>query len=53
MLEREWESPGGEGRTHRVVREEVDGRTAVVLVDAPDGWWGVDAPPRVEVSSGR
>lgn len=43
MLEREWESSSG--RASRIERRDLDGRPAVVLVDAPAGWTGLESIP--------
>lgn len=48
-LEREWVRARGPARRHRVERTKVGDHPAVVLVDAPEGWWGWEDPPGVEI----
>jgi hypothetical protein len=50
VLEREWRGrDGGTPREYRIERSAVGDYPAVLLLDAPRGWLGRIAPPRVEV----
>ena len=49
MLQRHWPTRAQPGRRWRVDRLEVDGRPAVRLVDAPDGWVGWATIPDVVI----
>jgi len=48
LLDRYWPTDDSEHRRILIEREPVGGRPGVRLVDAPDGWNGWDAMPRVE-----
>jgi len=52
VLEREWPTRGREGREHVIRRDTVGGMPAVLLVDAPGGWMGLERPPQVMVTGG-
>lgn len=49
LLDREWEAR--DGRVYRAVRGDLDGRPAVLLVDAPRDWPGLDTPPAPRVGN--
>jgi hypothetical protein len=51
VLEREWPRRAERRREHRVVREQLGARPAVLFVNAPAGWSGLDRPPRVTVQT--
>jgi hypothetical protein len=48
LLKRSWPTDGAPGRKVTIEREPVGGRPGVRLVDAPEGWNGWTAMPRVE-----
>jgi hypothetical protein len=48
LLDRYWPTDDSAHRRMLIEREPVGGRPGVRLVDAPDGWSGWDAMPRVE-----
>ena len=48
VMEREWAKRHEPGREVRVSRGTVGELPAVVFVNAPEGWAGLDQPPTVE-----
>ncbi len=49
ILEREWAGLVGAGRQREIVRTELRDHPAVLVLDAPEGWWGLENPPTVDV----
>lgn len=50
VMEREWAKRGEPGRVVKVSRGTVGDRHAVVFVNAPEGWAGLEQPPTVELA---
>ncbi len=53
ILEREWAGLVGAGRQREIVRTEVRDHPAVLVLDAPEGWRGIENPPTVDVVNQR
>ncbi len=49
ILEREWAGLVGAGRQREIVRTELGDHPAVLVLDAPEGWHGMENPPAVDV----
>ncbi len=49
IFEREWAGLVGAGRQREIVRTELGDYPAVLVLDAPEGWRGMENPPAVDV----